>query len=130
MNKKPIASLGKAESEVLGVLWQLGEASVQQVLDNLPPGREIEYVTVQTMLRRLRDKGFVRHRVEGKAHVFYPAINPQKVMKKTVWDLVDRLFGGDPVPLALHLFQHRRMRPEDIRHLQKVISEQASKKEE
>ena len=42
-----------AEMEILRLLWQLGEATVQQICDVLPPGRDIAYKTVLTLLGRL-----------------------------------------------------------------------------
>jgi predicted transcriptional regulator len=112
-----MASLGAAESEVLNIVWELKEATVQQVWAKLPPARPIASVSVQTMLRRLRDKGYVKSRVAGKAHVFSPAIERERVISKKVGDLVDRFFGGDAVALVLHLAKSCRLDQKDIKRL-------------
>jgi predicted transcriptional regulator len=107
--------------EILRLVWQLGKATVQQVYDRLPPGRNIANATVQTLLRRLEKKGYVKHHVRGKAHVFFPAVKKDAVIKRSVNDFVDRLFGGDPIPLIQHLAEHATIRPEDIERLKQVI---------
>ena len=113
-----------AETEVLRLVWQLGSATVQDICESLSEDRAVTYATVQTLLRRLEKKGYVRHDVQGKAHVFSAAVKPDEVIKRTVGDFVDRLFGGDPLPLLLHLADHSELRAEDIERLKKLIKRQ------
>jgi predicted transcriptional regulator len=122
-----MAGLGAAESEVLNIVWELKEATVQQIWAKLPPERPIASATVQTMLRRLRDKGYVKSRVEGKAHVFSPAVKREKVISKTVGDLVSRFFGGDAVPLVMHLAKSRQIDQEDLKRLQDLLKDNPPK---
>ena len=121
MPRKSLPALSPAETEILRLIWQLGSGTVQQVCDKLPPKRQIAYATVQTLLRRLERKGYITHETKGKAHVFSPAAEREEVIKRTVGDFVDRLFGGDPVPLMLHLANHSRLDAEDIKRLRKLI---------
>lgn len=121
MTKRKLPSLSASETEILRLVWNLGEGTVQQVSERLPPRRKIAYATVQTLLRRLEKKGYVRHRSEGKAHVFFPAVQQEHVIKRSVNDFLERLFGGDPIPLVQHLAEHGRIDAEDIERLKKLI---------
>jgi BlaI family penicillinase repressor len=127
MTDAQMAGLGAAESEVLRIVWELEEATVQQIWEKLPPGRAIASATVQTMLRRLRGKGYVKSKVVGKAHVFSPAIKRERVIAKTVGDLVGRFFGGDAVPLLMHLAQSRQIDREDLKRMQEMLKENPPK---
>jgi predicted transcriptional regulator len=120
-----LPSLSPAETEVLRLVWQLETASVQQICDALPEDRCITYATVQTLLRRLERKGYVRHKSKGKAHVFSAAVKRDRVVKQTVVEFVERLFGGDPLPLMLHLADHSDLEPADIERLKKLIQDRA-----
>ena len=122
MSDSILPALSPAETEVLRIVWQSGRATVQQVLDGLPRDREIAYATVQTLLRRLEGKGYVRHEAQGKAHVFRPAVRREDVIRRTVGDFVNRLFGGDPLPLMLHLADCAELGPEDVRRLREIIN--------
>lgn len=126
MPKKPLPALSPAETEILRLIWQLGSGTVQDVCGKLPRRRRIAYATVQTLLRRLERKGYVTHETKGKAHVFSPAAEREEVIKRTVGDFVDRLFGGDPVPLMLHLANHSRLDTEEIKRLRKLIEKHES----
>jgi predicted transcriptional regulator len=121
MTKRKLPSLSASETEILRLVWELREGTVQRVWENLPGRRKIAYATVQTLLRRLEKKGYVRHRTEKRAHVFYPAVEQERVIKRSVNDFVERLFGGDPVPLVQHLAEHGRIDAEDLEKLKKLV---------
>ena len=124
MTKKKLAQASPAETEILRLVWQLKKATVQEINDRLPPGRNIANTTVQTLLRRLEKKGYVKHHARGKAHVFFPVVRKEAVIKKSVNDFIDRLFGGDPVPRVQHLAKHGKLCRADIEKLKQVIEEE------
>lgn len=123
MSPSNLRAMSPAETEILRLLWQLEEATVQGICDTLPAERKIAYKTVQTLLRRLEDKGYLAHRTEGKAHVFFPAIERKQVVKRTVLDFVDRLFGGDPRPLMQFLAEDGQIDGDDLENLKKLIDD-------
>ena len=113
--------MSPSETEVLRILWQLGMGTVRDFCNRLPSRRQIAYATVHTFLRRLDAKGYITHKTKGKAHVFIPAVRREDVIKRAVRDFVDRLFGGDPVLLMLHLADRTKFQEEDIRRLKGSI---------
>jgi len=120
MTKRKLRAVSPAETEILRLVWQLEEATVLQICDMLPPKRNIAYKTVQTLLRRLENKGYLKHRIRGKAHVFFPAVKREAVVKRTVLDFLDRLFGGDPKPLMQFLAEDGKIDAEDISRLRRL----------
>jgi BlaI family transcriptional regulator, penicillinase repressor len=121
MTKKELRAMSPAETEILRQVWQLNEATVQQICDQLPPERDIGYNSVHTLLCRLERKGYLKHRKSGKAHVFYPAVEQKDVVKRTIGDFLDRLFGGDPRPLVQSLVEDGKITEDDIKRLRKLI---------
>lgn len=122
MVKKKLTPLSPAETEILRLVWELDEATVQNVCQKLPAGRKITYATVQTLLRRLEKKGYIGHRNAGKAHVFYATAKPDDVIGSAVGSFLDKLFGGDPVGLMQHLARHGKISKADIETLRKLIT--------
>ena len=120
MTRRRLAAVSPAETEILRIVWQLERATVQQVCDKLPRARKIAYATVQTLLRRLEKKGYVKHRIRGKAHVFFAAVKSEKVIKRSVNDFLDKLFGGDPIPLMQYLAEHGKIDAGDIEKLKRL----------
>jgi BlaI family penicillinase repressor len=117
MAKRKRPAMSPAETEVLRLVWESQKATVQQVYDALPANRKVTYVTVATLLRRLEEKGYLKHRARGKAFVYTPAAKKEEVINRTIGDLVQRLFGGNPVPLMQHLALHSEISDDDIEKL-------------
>ena len=121
MTRKNLPALSPSETEILRLVWQIEKATVQDVCEKLPAKRKITYATVQTLLRRLEKKGYLKHSNSGKAHVFSAAVRREHVVKRSVGDFLDRLFGGDPVPLVQHLAEHGKISADDIENLKRLI---------
>ena len=122
MTRKTLPAVSPSETEILRLVWQLGKATVQDVCDKLPAKRKIAYATVQTLLRRLEKKGYLKHRIRGKAHVFFAAVKSENVIKRSVNDFLERLFGGDPIPLMQYLAEHGKIDVDDIEKLKRLAS--------
>ena len=127
MTKEELRAMSPAETEILRLVWQLNEATVQQIRNELLPDRSLAYNTVQTLLCRLERKGYVKHCVRGRAHVFSALVEPEEVIKTTVRDFLGRLFGGDPKPLVQFLAEDGKIDEEDIKRLRELIKKRKNK---
>ena len=114
-------ALSKGELEVARVLWELKEATVRAVHEAFPADRQIDFTTVQTYLRRLENKGYIVGRLVGRTRVYSPKVKARKVIGETVDDLIERLFGGDALPLMRHLIEDRGISTDDLAELRKLI---------
>lgn len=121
MAKRPV--LPKSELEIARIVWKLGEATVRQVQDALPEDRGLDFWTVQTYLRRLKTKGYLKTRREGRTNVYSPRVAADRVVGEVVDDLLSRLFDGEALPLFQHLIHDRGLSDEDLDHLQQTLDE-------
>ena len=119
----PRPSLSKAELEIARIVWNLKNAGVRQVFESLPAGRNIDFTTVQTYLRRLEDKGYLHARLEGRNRVYSPKVRPQTVIRETVSEMVDLLFGGETMPLMKHLVEERKFSADEIDQLRQLLDQ-------
>ncbi len=119
MGERPAISRG--EMEVVRILWELKSATVRQVHEALPADRAMDFATVQTYLRRLETKGYLKGRMEGRTRVYAPRVQPRTVIRETINDLVDRLFGGHSLPLVRHLIEDRAISPAELEQLRQLI---------
>ncbi|MBN1911802.1 MAG: BlaI/MecI/CopY family transcriptional regulator [Pirellulales bacterium] len=119
MAKRP--PLPKSELEIARIVWDLGEATVREVLEALPEDRELDFWTVQTYLRRLKDKGYLKTRREGRNNVYSPKVAPDRVVGQVVGDFLDQVFDGEALPLFQHLIHDRGLSDEEVDQLQKTL---------
>ncbi len=115
-------TLTRAESEIMGVLWELERGTVHDVVAAL--NKDVAYTTVLTMLRILEKKGYVRHEAApegGRAFVYLPAIAHDKAKRHHVRDLVQRLFSGNVEELVAGLVDEERLSREELENLRSKI---------
>jgi BlaI family transcriptional regulator, penicillinase repressor len=112
-----------AELDIARVLWTLGRATVRQVHEALPARLSLEFPTVQTYLRRLEVKGYAVSELDGRTRVYRPAVKGRDVVRRTVDDLLQKLFDGEALPLVRHLVERKRVTRLQLDELRKLIDE-------
>jgi len=123
VGKKPL-DLSPAELEVLRVMWDIGPATVRQVLDALTErGKDWAYTTVLTFMTRMEQKGLVRSDKTGMAYVYRAAVTRNRVRKDRIKSLVEELYDGAAGPMVLQLLKSQHLNRDDIEALQKLIDE-------
>lgn len=116
------SGLPKSELEVARIVWELGQATVRQVMDALPKSRNLEFKTVQTYLRRLEAKGYLRTKRKGKrTKVYLPRAQPKRVMRDLVDEFMDRAFDGEAMPLLQHVIRDRGLSDEELQQLRTLL---------
>ena len=119
MVKRKTGNLTPLELEIMNVLWETGAANVQTVQQELE--RDLAYTTVQTMLNILHRKGKVKRSLKDRAYFYRPAVSRTEVASQTVGDLVERLFGGSAESLVMSLVETKRLTPEKLAELKKLL---------
>ncbi len=116
--------LGSAEFQILKALWEKGPSPVRDVLTHLHErGRNVAYTTVQTLLTRLEQKGFVASDKSGLAYVFRATLSRDRVRKSRIKSLVSQLYDGAAAPLVLQLIRSGSFSEDEIKSLQQMIDE-------
>ncbi|MEM9234645.1 MAG: BlaI/MecI/CopY family transcriptional regulator [Pseudomonadota bacterium] len=122
-------TLTEAESRIMAILWERGEATVREVTDALSAKHDLAYTTVLTTIRIMSDKGYVDFRKEGRAHVYRPALSRTGARKRALGSVLSSLFEGSPRRLAQHLIEDDSLTLEDIEALRKDLLERQKKGE-
>lgn len=119
----PLPPLPKSELEIARIVWDLKEATVRQVVEALSAEREVDFWTVQTYLRRLAEKGYLRVERRGRANVYRPRRAPGRIVAGLVSDFVERTFGGKAFPLLQHLIQEQGLSKSEIDELERTLKQ-------
>jgi predicted transcriptional regulator len=116
------------ELEIMNVLWETGAVNVQTVQRQL--GRELAYTTVQTMLNILHRKGRVTRALKDRAYFYKPAVSRSRVMRQSLGDIVERLFGGSAESLVMTLVDSKQLTPAQLGRLRKILKESPEDRDE
>ena len=115
-------SVSDTELAVLKVLWDVGEAAVREIRERLEAeGFEWAYTTVQTLLGRLEQKGYVESERDGRAFLFRATVTREELLSLELGDLAERVCEGAALPLVLSLVQGRRFSKSEIARFRELV---------
>ena len=89
---KNLPELGDLEREVMQLVWANGQVTAEVVREQL--SRRLKESTVRTVLRRLEDKGYTKHTVDGRTYVYHATEPRGRVAAKAVQKVVDWFCNG------------------------------------
>ena len=115
------ARLSRLELEVMEAFWAHGAQSVREALERFPARSRPAYTTVQTIVRRLEQKGAVRLvRKIGNAAVFEPVVPRSAAYARLVTDFL-AFFDGRARSLVSHLAEAGQIGLEDLRAAEAIL---------
>lgn len=116
--------LTELQLEIMGVLWERGEATAIEVREALRPGRELAQTTVSTLLSRLERRSLVTHRTEGRQYVYRAQVEEARVRRSVVSEfseMTDRLFAGDLAAMVTQLLDESDVDAADLARVREMI---------
>ncbi|MDX1981410.1 MAG: BlaI/MecI/CopY family transcriptional regulator [Bryobacteraceae bacterium] len=116
-------SLGELEQAILQHVWREGPCTADDCRQALEPERVLKDSTVRTVLRRLEEKGFVRHTTEGRTFFYEAARRPNQVAASAVKGIVDRFCGGSLEQLLVGMVDNRMLSRSELERLAKKIAQ-------
>ena len=127
MASLPYTHLSRRESQVMEVVHRRGEATVAQVIEELPdpPG----YNSVRSTLGILEDKGYLSHRKEGKRFVYAPEVSRRQAQRSALASLLDTFFEGSTLGVVSTLIDISApdMCDEELKEISDFISKTRSR---
>jgi len=114
--------LTELQLAILRVIWDRGEATVQDIWEALHAERGLAQTTVATMLSRLERRGVVTRRAQSRQYHYRAAVTEHAVQHSMVGELTERLFDGDVTALVQHLLSGADVSPGDLAKIRDMIA--------
>src|SRR3984957_20851791 len=121
MPPKKSNTLTEAELRLMKLLWTRGESAVSDLVASMPEGETLAYNSVLTTIRILEQKGYVEHRQEGRAFVYWPCVAEQEASRSEVKHVLSRFFGNSREQLLLSLLGDGEISREELERLKTAI---------
>lgn len=129
MSKPAEANLTPAQLEIMNLFWEHGELGVAQVWKILSGRRAVARNTVQTMLTRLAEKGWLQARAKGNAFYFHAARPRKSTLRSMLDQLLDTAFDGSASGLVMALMEARRISPGEALRIRELIDRMQERKQ-
>lgn len=116
-------SLANAELAVMDLLWNKGDRmTAREIRENLyPDEKKPQHGTVQRLLQRLEQKGFIERDKSIAVHFFSELISRDEYAGQQLESLADKLTSGSVAPLITHLVEHKKISRSDIAQIREVL---------
>ena len=123
MSERGHHHLSRRERQIMDIIYRLGQATAQDVLDNLPDPPS--YSAVRAMLRLLEEKGYLRHQQDGPRYLFLPTLARAKAQKSALKQMLQTFFDGstEQAVAALLDLSRNKLSTEELERLSKLITE-------
>jgi predicted transcriptional regulator len=122
-----IKELTKAEEQIMQILWQLKEAIVKDIIEQIPDPKPA-YNTVSTVVRVLEGKGFIDHKAYGNSHVYYPIVTDDEYKKFTFDKMMKNYFSNSYQSLVSFIVDEKKLGVQELDELTSLIDQLKNKK--
>ena len=109
------------------VLWQLENAFVRDILEQLPNPKPA-YNTVSTIIRILEKKGFVGYHVHGKSHEYFSLVSKTEYRKNSFKGFLQNYFGNSYQAVASFFTKEQNLSLEELEEIKKMIEQEIDRK--
>lgn len=116
-----LKNLGEVEQSVMDYIWSHGPATAESCREALASTRPMKDSTIRTVLRRLEQKRYVTHEVEGRTFIYKPSDRRQNVAVRAVKNIIDRFCGGSAEELVLGMVDNEVLDQKQLERLARKI---------
>jgi predicted transcriptional regulator len=115
------ADLGELERSVLQIVWRIGNATAEQVREEL--ARPLKDSTIRTVLRRLEEKGYLTHTIENRTFLYRPSESRQRVASRAVQRIVDWFCEGSVEALLVGMVDSKILGRDELQRLAERVAD-------
>ena len=121
-------NIGEVEQMVMDYVWANGPVSAEVCRGALAPRRPMKESTIRTVLRRLEQKGYVTHEVDGRTFIYRAAELRQNVAVRAVKNIIDRFCGGSAEELVIGMVDNAVLDRKQLERLARKIGQRKGAK--
>jgi BlaI family transcriptional regulator, penicillinase repressor len=116
------------EQLVLDYVWAHSDCTAEMCRQGLAGRRGLKDSTVRTILRKLEEKGYVTHTIEGRTFIYRASDTKRNVAVEAVQQLITRFCGGSVEELLVGLVDNQVLEPKQLQRLAEKITSRKEKK--
>jgi predicted transcriptional regulator len=116
------------EQIILDYVWAHPNCTAENCREGLAAERPLKDSTIRTILRKLEEKGYVAHDVEGRTFLYRAADTKRNVAVEAAQQLIDRFCGGSVEELLVGLVDNQVLEPKQLQRLAEKIAARKEKR--
>ena len=118
-----LPGLSQSQREIMEIVWERNEVSAVDVREILSKKRDLAKNTVRTLLDRMEEKGWLKHREDGRTYLYSAAQPREASIGQRVVEIVEHVCGGSPEELVTALLDYRGLSPQELKRIRTMLDE-------
>lgn len=123
MKKRQHRKLSPANLEIMKIVWESGEVTINDVADivNSKKKDQVRRSTIQVQMGRLEEYGWLKHKQKGRSFYYSAVVAKHKTRRDMLNDIKNRVFGGSRAELVKCLFESSDLTSEEMEELHTLL---------
>jgi BlaI family transcriptional regulator, penicillinase repressor len=120
MSNRQLTDLQQA---IVDFIWKAGPSTAEQIREGLAPKHELKDSTIRTLLRRLEDRDYLTHTVDGKVFVYRASVPPRVRAARSVQQIIERFWSGSAEQFLAGMVDEKVLTAAQIRKLASKVKD-------
>ena len=116
-----LPALSEVQLEIMHEFWERGECPVGEVWRTLHERRGVSRNTVHTLIVRLEEKGWLRHREADGTFLYSTTVAREAAQQQQLQTFIDSVFAGSAEGLVLAMLQGGTLSQEEAERIRRMI---------
>lgn len=121
MTKRQLKRLTPLEALIMDAVWKSPGSTVREIQEGLQARKPMAYNTVLTMMRILREKGYLESVREGRVDVYRPLVSREQAARGSLREVMDQFFAGSAAALVNQLIDAKSLDKQEIEAIRREI---------
>jgi BlaI family penicillinase repressor len=118
-----VPRISDSEWTVMRVFWARGEATSSDAITALEDETHWKPKTIQTLIRRLVQKGALTYEKLGREFLYRPAVDEKTCERAASHEFLDRVFNGRLAPFLATFVESSKYSDAEIAELKRILEE-------
>lgn len=120
---KKLPQISEAEYEVMKVIWEAAPVSTNEVTDRLVQSTDWSPKTIQTLLKRLVQKGAVSYRKESRVFVYTPLVKQTEYLEHENSHFLQRFYNGNFASMLTSYLDNDSFTEKELDELRELLKQ-------
>lgn len=127
MPSKESPELSPLELGVMNVIWELGECTSAEVIEEFTKKRKLANTTIRTVLANIRKKGYLEIIPSLEPRIrFRPSVSKRTVARRSLKQLLENMFGDSPREAIEFLLEEKDMDRDELDEIRRLLDDHAA----
>ncbi len=116
--------LTKTEEKIMQILWKLKKGFVKDIIEQLQEEPSPPYNTISSVVRLLRQKGYVDYTAYGKTYEYFPVVSKAEYARLSLKKVLRNYFDNSIGELLSFMVQEKELPEEERQQIQEFLDKQ------